>query len=919
LTDFSTGNGGSFDRTNAFLAALVFVISFVVYALTVQQSFSFWDCGEFIACAYTMGIPHPPGTPLLMLLGRVFALVPFVEDISHRINYLSVISSALTAMFSYLLAVKMIRHFFSRGDDNPLNRLIAYFGGLTGSFFVAFSCTNWANSVEAEAYGLALALSVAIVWLTFRYVEQRGTPQAAMTMVLAMYLAMVGLGIHMTVFLVVPVCAIFFVLKKEAVARDYLMVCAFAVIELLLIILFANGRGGSPIFMLVSLILGAVLLFMLYRKIHWGIVIALAVCSSVMISFSLYFKLLPVGIVALVVLGAVAKSRGWSIQWKTALVILLVGFIGFSTHFYIPIRSSLSPRIDENNPSRDWQTFVSFLDRQQYGQQSMVDRMFIRRGSWSNQFGRHPHMGFWSYFEEQYSRGGWLFVPFFALGLIGMAVAIRKRQELGIPFFTLFILCSVGLVLYMNFADGTKYTPEGGAYLEVRDRDYFFTPAFVFFGIAMGLGIAGIMQYVKDKFALSDPGRQRNLVYLMSVLVLLPGISLGKNYHINDRSKNILPYLYAKNLLDTCEENAIIFTSGDNDTFPLWCLQEVYDYRKDVRVVCLSLLDTDWYVAQMKNRYDVPISLTDKQILWYPMTYDNGVEIRQPKKPFNDRPRGRKAYLQASMVGDNVVRVQHMIVDEIVIENKWEVPIYFSSPPYAESPLRLREFAMHCGQVFRLDREPSQNLVDVEKGYDLFMNVYRFDGFENSDVYRNENATGVFLGLGMSSIRIYDALIAQGDRDRAVALMERLREVYPEYWQPTAVLADLYMSEGDSVRSLEVLQQAHDTLEAFLASNLENLYYRQDLGTIKIEIGRITGDQKMSDEGVNLIWEAFDANRNSGYAFNRMVSVLANAGRLTDLQRVARQHAEYRINLRDSRLQRILGMGISTPPPTPGF
>ncbi len=918
MSELSFNGGEKFDRTNAILASLVFLGSCVVYAMTVQPTFSFWDCGEFIACAYIQGIPHPPGFPLYVMLGRIIALIPFVEDISHRINYLSVVSSALTAMLSYLLTVKIIRYFFPGEASNPLNRLTAYIGGMAGGFFVAFSATNWANSVEAEVYGLALALSVAIVWLTIKFFENRGTTRASAYLVLAMYLAVLGIGIHMTVYLVVPACAIFFILKREAGWRDYLIVCAFAAIELLLIIVFANGRGGSPAFMLLSVLLGVVMVMMLYRKINWGILVAIATTSSLMMSFSSYlWPTLPGGVLVLIVLAVLSKKYGWHIQWKTAAAIIAVGIIGFSVHMWIPIRSAHNPRIDENNPSRNTHTFIRFLDRKQYGQTSMIDRMFQRRGSWSNQFGRHPHMGFWSYFEEQYSKGGWSFAPFFILGLLGMVVAIYKRLEIGLPFFTLFLVCSVGLVLYMNFADGTRYSFEtGDAYLEVRNRDYFFTPAFVFFGIAMGLGVAAIMNWVKS--LVKDATSQKALVYASALLVLLPAVSLANNYHMNDRSKSFLPYIYAKNLLDSVEPNSILFTAGDNDTFPVWCLQEVYGYRKDVRIVNLSLLNTDWYVEQMKNRYDVPISLSDEQILWVPVEIKdrNGTRVSyRPEKPFFDAPRQQMAYLQARPIDGGVVRVQDMMVDEIVIQNKWEVPIYFNAAPYAQSPLNLQSHAVHTAQVYRLSRETGERMVDYETGYDLYMNVYKFDGLESSEISRDENATGVFIGTGLNSLEIYTKLLSIGDTTRATALMEHLANVYPEYWQSHLTLSGLAVARGDTAEAVRRMKVLEDTLTAFYASNEQNLFYLQDLGLAKTELGRLTNDTELYDEGVELIWDAFNRDPNSSYAFRKLLTVLSQVGRLSDLRKVALQHAEYRINLQDPNIQRILNLGNAPPAP----
>jgi len=916
-----------FDKTNAIVAALVFLISLIVYAMTVQRSVPFWDCGEFIACAYILGIPHPPGTPLFILIGRIFSIIPFVEDISYRINYISVISSAATALFSYLLSVRIVGYFFGSEKDQPLNRLIAYVGGFAGGLFVAFSRTNWSNAVEAEVYGLALALTVMMVWLTVKYFEERGTARASRILILVFYLALLGVGLHMTVFIIVPVVAIFFIIKKEATPRDWAMVCGFIIAELLLIFLLSgidvDINERKRLFFLLTGVLGIFLIGMLYRKINWALLIAIASACSVMVGFELYLMITPIAFAIMIALGILSHKYKWNVQWKTGLAILFVGVLGMSVHLYVPIRSALKPRIDENGPARgwpgDWTTFINFLDRKQYGQTSMVDRMFDRRGKWENQFGRHANMGFWSYFEEQYSPGGWVFiVVFFAFGMLGMIVAIDKRLEIGLPFFTLFIICSVGLVLYMNFADGTQYDfRTGDAYQEVRNRDYFFTPTFVFFGIAIGIGVSAVMMIIRDRLQKISPALSRNSVYVTSLLGLLPIISLVHSYHANDRSKNFIPYLYAVNILDTCEPNSILFTSGDNDTFPLWCVQEVYDYRKDVRVVNLSLLNTDWYVEQMKNRYDVPITLSDDQILWNEYEVQPGITTPRPARKFFDKPRGRQTYLQADRYQGGIIKVQDMMVDHIVLENKWEDPIFFSSPPYGESPLNLRQRSTAVGVIYRIDRTPPDNLVDVEQGYELFMNKYKYGGYQDHTVYRDENATGVFVTMGVNATRIYDELIRVGDTTKALTILDKLLKVYPEYWQSALILSTVFDKRGDSAKSESVMQLVHDTLSSFLASNPENVFYRQDLGLMKVELGRRKSDDAMVDKGIALLWEAFETNPNSTFSFRKLAAVLQQRRLFQEMQRAALKHSEYKRNLEDPFVRQILGAsGVEVQPYT---
>ncbi|MBI5267642.1 MAG: DUF2723 domain-containing protein [candidate division Zixibacteria bacterium] len=900
-----------FDRLYWLGAIFVWLGSFVVYLLTVQRTIPFWDCGEFIASAAILGIPHPPGTPLFVLIGRLFSLLPVVDDVSWRINLISVISSAFTAMLAYMVAVRLIRHFFS--DPGAIaNRIIATAGAVAAGFFVAFGDTNWDNSVEAEVYGIAMALCMLIVLLALKYYGERGTGSATKYMIMAIYLAVLGVGIHMTVFLVVPTCALVFILKDDAGRRDWLIVCLFIIAELLLIMLFSNGRGGSPMFYLISAVLGAVALIMLYKNINWGRVIAIGGVSSIMIGFAEFLQIgLPVAIGLLLVIGVLARAKGWKIDWRSGLAVLAVAVVGFSVQLFIPIRSSLHPRIDENLTSRSYSQFVNFLDRKQYGSVSMVDRMFQRRGAWENQFGRHSNMGYWSYFEEQYSGAGWQFVPFLALGILGLTIAIKRRLELGLPFLVLFLLCSVGLILYMNFADGTRYDPQTqDAYLEVRDRDYFFTPAFVVFGIAMGLGVAGIMSWFADRFARGESSRLR-IVSASALLAFLPVFALADNWHANDRSLNRIAYNYAKNILDSCEPNAILFTSGDNDTFPVWALQEAYGYRKDVRVVNLSLLNTDWYVETMKTVYQVPMSLTLDQIRWTVPIREQGQEFFIPKDKFYDRPRGRQTYLIPQTFENRTLRLQDMMMDDIVLENKWQSPIYFTAPPYAESPLKLREHAVQVGMVYRLDRDPVSSLIDLDRSVELFSKTYRYDGFQNSTLYRDENATGVFLGVGISATRVADQLIADGQGERAKELVNHLLTVYPEYWQSYLQMGEIHAAVGDSSKVIPLYRVLEDTLAAFVKSNPQNVYYRQDLGLIRVEIGRKTGDTAIVSRGIADLWQAFDENPNNSYSFRKLVTALGQTDRYVDLQRAANKFSEYRINAGDPLVRQIRGAGAA--------
>jgi hypothetical protein len=916
VTDLILNGSKRFDRANAFIAAGVFLVAWIVYALTVQRTISFWDCGEFAACARILGIPHQPGYPLLMLFGRVFSMLPTADDLAWRMNLFSVTTAAAGAMFGYLSAVRLIRMFVSN-SESLLGRYMTYLGGVVGGFLVAFGDSNWGNAVEFETGGALGCMAMILFWLTLRFIEHRGTEKGTHAMLLTLYLAVLSLGFHQMPFLVVPFAAIIFMFNSEATPRDYFILCGFAVFELALVLLFSQVANGSAVFVLVSAILAIVVAWMLRAKLNWAVVIGIVSICTVMVSYRYYIYALPITLAFVLILTWMARRLKLHFDWKVALAIILVGFMGFSVNAYLPVRSTQNPRIDMGNPDRDFNTLVNFLDRKQYGNQSMVDRMFARRGALENQFGRHAHMGFWGFFENQYANGGWGFLPFFALGLFGVWKLARSRAEAGLPFFVLLLLTSVGLVLYMNFADGTRYNfRTGDAYLEVRDRDYFFQLAYMFFGVAIGVGVAALAKTAHDALTAKQSPLTRPLVLACGLLILLPAATFPRNYYRNDRSQNRIAYNYGYNTLQSCAKDAVLFTSGDNDTYPLWALQEVFDFRKDIRVVNLSLLGADWYIWQRKDQHGVPIPLSKDQILLQTNNI-GGREDTRPAKMFNDRARGRQSFLMPSLEGDHILTVPQMLVDETVLENRWRVPICFTAPPYAESPLKLRERAVAVGLVYRLEREAWPGGMDVDKGYELFTKTFYHDGFSDSRVYRDENSTSVVVTYGYNASNLFDELLRRGDTSRGLELAELIADKYPEYWQLPLQEAAVFDRRGDSARSEQILTRLRDTLKSFLDASPGNLTFCSDYGMILTEIGRRHKDQQMIQTGLDNMWTAFEGNANNPMAFRKLVSTLGQTGRMTDARKAVERFAEYKINLNDGLVQRLLGISPPSGPIMP--
>ncbi|MEW5700917.1 MAG: DUF2723 domain-containing protein [Candidatus Zixiibacteriota bacterium] len=760
------------DPVIGILGGVVFLFSAGVYMATVSRTVSFWDCGEFIACSYILGIPHPPGTPLFMLIGRVFSCLPMAGDISHRINLLSSFSSALAATLAFFILARLITLGYSERYPDPtlglVARLSVYAGSLCGALFFAFSSTNWSNSVEAEVYGLAMFLMMLLLWLALIWVAQRDNPASDRYLVALSLIAFLSIGVHLTVFLVMPPIFLMVVWLSERLRRDWRFWLASAALMLV-------AWEVSPFLWAVAALI--VLTGSIAAGRRWGIigwVWTVFAWGTGLVWTMVRGEPWPVFLTALVwALGVVPWVMA-SARWRLAFAILVAAYLGYSVQLYIPIRAAQKPAINQNSPTT-WDSFRGFLERKQYGADSMFKRALTRRGAWANQLGQHERMGFWGFFDQQYGFNDRAFPPLFLLGVVGLYQLTRRRRVLGLLFIVLLLVTSLGLVWYMNFADGTKYNPATqDAYLEVRDRDYFFTPAFILFAMAMGLGGAAIVRWLA--------GGARLWPVIGAVIVaLLPLRALEANCFVNDRSNNYIAYDYAYNLLMSADPSAVYFTNGDNDTFPLWCLQEVYGVRKDVRIANLSLLNTNWYIKQLKNEHGIPMDLTDSEI-------DRLEHYRTPD--------------------GKVHRVQDQLTDVILSSNRGRAPINFASTVSAAARKfqgePLDRHLVMTGMAYRLVSEEGEGMVDLDVTLDRLDHVFLYRGINDPAVYRDFNARRMLANYAGGFFAATDSLRRAGRSEEAARLMRRYLELFPDKWEPYVYLSQLYtdMNRPDELETL---------------------------------------------------------------------------------------------------------------------
>ena len=717
----------NFEKWDVILGWGAFFVALVVYGLTVEPTGSWWDAGEYITTSAKLQVAHPPGAPLLQMLGAFFAMFALEADqVARMVNYMSGVSSAFTILFMFWTITNLTRKLIVRSGEISNSKAIAIFGsGLVGSLAFTFSDSFWFNAVETEVYAMASFVMALLLWLGLKWSDEIDHPRGNRYIILISFVVGLTFGIQFMGFLAIPSIGLLYYFKKykETTVKNFLLANIIVVAVLMLVYKFSLTYvlklfGWSEVFFINNIGL----------PFNSGTII-----MGLIFIASFYYAL------------RYTRKNNFRIA-NTMVLCLMFLLLGFSSWLMLPIRANANVVINENNPS-DARSLLAYYNREQYPgvdspfygtyysntfaspgddkddkpkyekdevlgkyiivnkykdaiqgpnpeHQGLLPRLWseqhaenymkffgpldfkmttsneelqkavvqIKNGYANGEIDEQQYISFlrkfseyldvqppsiwqnikymvqfqfgymyWRYFmwnfvgkqddvQGRYNGNGeWLsgigfidslrlgsqdnlpsdvlnnkgrntyfFLPLI-LGIIGLVFQISKDPKQFWVLFVFFIFTGIAIQFYTN-----PYI------FQPRERDYSLVGSFYIFALWIGLGVYGLYEEFSK---LITPKIWAPVITLVCLLAV-PGVMAYQNWDDHDRSGRYTARSAAMAYLDSCQEEAgaMLFTIGDNDTFPLWYVQEIEGYRNDVRVICTSLFATDWYVDQMKRK-----------------------------------------------------------------------------------------------------------------------------------------------------------------------------------------------------------------------------------------------------------------------------------------------------------------------------
>lgn len=448
------------------------------------------------------------------------------------------------------------------------------------------------------------------------------------------------------------------------------------------------------------------------------------------------------------------------------------------------------------------------------------------------------------------------------LGLIGLVYQFMKDPKDWLVLALLFFFTGLAINFYTN-----PPSPQP------RERDYAYVGSFYVFAIWMGIGVYALYEVFSKKMA-----RITSAGLVSAICLLVPVLMATQNWDDHDRSKRYTARDFAKNYLNSCAPNAILFTNGDNDTFPLWYVQDVEGYRTDVRVVNLSLLNTDWYIEQMRRKawtsdgipqrlpeYKVRqntndyVYVVDREIAGYTDVDDliKFIADDSPKSKISGNNNKLMDYLptknfkisvdkalvvangtvpkdKADRIVDNIewsiksngLYKKDIIILDILAANDWKRPIYFAITTGNDAYLGLTDYFQLEGLAYRLvpfktqSFDGQQGEIASEIMYDNLMNKFVWGGMETTEVYMDENNRRMCMNFRNNFSRLAGEYIRLGNNKKAVEVLDRCMAVIPEnnvpYNQFVISIAELYYKVGEFEKANNIVRVLVDTYESEL-------------------------------------------------------------------------------------------------------
>lgn len=812
----------------------VFLTVLAVYLYSVAPTASFWDCAELIAVSYIAGIPHPPGTPLFVMLGRIFTLLPIGREIAFRVNLIPVLFGAFSCGLLYLIVVRLLSVPATEGKNRRW--YLPHIAGVFAALMCGFAYSYWDNCVEAEVYGpcVVIALSVIYMALVWREGREKGTGDNRQILA-TIFLLFVATGIHFTPMLVVFAVLVFaLVVDREAVLQ--LRFIEFAVGYLLILTISELGLSVGTFIVVPLMLVGTYYAIKIMERSERNVSL---IYGLGLLALVFLFAWMGAGqrimddIVLFLASPTVALIERW-IRSPVLVILFLFGFVGYlywrninkelrpryvglmlglvllagTVQFIMMIRTRHYPSINEVEPAH-WRDFVSVLKREQYDPMRLLPRktQFYTEDDWRRN--QNPAFGlfrayveqiafylryfFWQWGNERYLdvlitniprvflRLGWQgilgLIPIL-LGLWGMGHQFKRDKKSFALVFVAFIIASIGLLTYLNLKVSPSDPRPELRFREVRERDYFFAFSFVFYTIFIGTGVYAFLKWADER--LKALGTPVPMPVLAGLVVGFGFVPMLLNYQTVTRRHNWIPAEYGYNMLLCCEgEKAVVFTNGDNDTFPLWFMQTVPsmiadnnpNFGKNVAVANLSLLNTQWFCKQLK-RWGAPISFTEKEIDRLPLGFvaknnrtvllkdimirniiatAGGVKLKWPQD-YESTPEE----FRAKVFGPGY---------------RPQSPVYFATTVSPDNTEDCEPFLQLEGLVRRVVGErnpvPGEEMVDTARTRIFLTEKFKLKSMLDPKVEKDENTRGLLTTYAHSHLLLANAYARAGDNQGA--------------------------------------------------------------------------------------------------------------------------------------------------------